>query len=41
MGYTYLHGFGHYHETYIKGPAGWRVQTVRLTRLYVEMKHEL
>jgi hypothetical protein len=35
-GYTYLHGFGHYHETYVRGPAGWRIQTVRLTRLYVE-----
>jgi hypothetical protein len=41
MGYTYLHGFGHYHETYTKGASGWRIQTVRLTRLYVEMKHEL
>ena len=41
MGYTYLHGFGHYHETYTKGPSGWRIQTVRLTRLYVEMKHEV
>ncbi|MGB8362944.1 MAG: nuclear transport factor 2 family protein, partial [Rhizomicrobium sp.] len=35
-GYTYLHGFGHYHETYVRGPAGWRIKTVRLTRLYVE-----
>jgi len=35
-GYTYLHGFGHYHETYTKGPQGWRIQTVRLTRLHVE-----
>jgi hypothetical protein len=36
MGYTYLHGFGHYHETYVRGPAGWRIKTTRLTRLYVE-----
>jgi hypothetical protein len=35
-GYTYLHGFGHYHETYTKLPVGWRIQTVKLTRLYVE-----
>ncbi len=35
-GYTYLHGFGHYHETYVRGPAGWRIKTVRLTRLYAE-----
>ena len=36
MGYTYLHGYGHYHETYVRGPSGWRIKTVRLTRLYVE-----
>jgi hypothetical protein len=35
-GYTYLHGFGHYHETYARGSAGWRIKTTRLTRLYVE-----
>lgn len=35
-GYTYLHGFGHYHETYVRGSAGWRIKTTRLTRLYVE-----
>jgi hypothetical protein len=35
-GYTYLHGFGHYHETYVRGPNGWRIQSVRLTRLHVE-----
>lgn len=37
-GYTYLHGFGHYHETYVRGPSGWRIQTTRLTRLYVERR---
>jgi SnoaL-like domain len=36
-GHTYLHGFGHYHETYSRGPAGWRIKTTRLTRLRVEM----
>lgn len=35
-GYTYLHGFGHYHETYAREPAGWRISTVKLTRLHVE-----
>jgi len=35
-GDTYIHGFGHYHETYVNGPAGWRIQSSRLTRLYVE-----
>jgi hypothetical protein len=36
-GHTYLHGFGHYHETYVRGPAGWRNKTTRLTRLRVEL----
>lgn len=35
-GYSYLHGFGHYHETYVRGPRGWRIRSSRLTRLYVE-----
>jgi SnoaL-like domain len=35
-GYNFLHGYGHYHETYVRLPVGWRIQTVRLTRLYVE-----
>jgi len=36
LGYAFLHGFGHYHETYVRRPEGWRIQTTRLTRLYVE-----
>ena len=36
-GSTYLHGFGHYHETYVKLEAGWRIQSSQLTRLRVEM----
>jgi hypothetical protein len=36
-GSMYLHGFGHYHETYVKTDAGWRIQSSRLTRLRVEM----
>lgn len=36
-GSTYLHGFGHYHETYVKLDVGWRLQSTRLTRLRVEM----
>ena len=35
-GYSFLHGWGHYHETYVRGPSGWRIQSTRLTRLYVE-----
>jgi len=31
-----LHGFGHYRETYVKRDAGWRIRTIRLTRLRVE-----
>ena len=35
-GSTYLHGFGHYHETYVRTPEGWRISSTRLTRLRVE-----
>jgi hypothetical protein len=30
----YLHGYGHYHETYRKGPAGWQIASMTLTRLH-------
>lgn len=36
-GSTYLHGFGHYQETYVRLDARWRIQTTRLTRLRVEL----
>ena len=32
----YVHGFGHYHETYVKLDVGWRIRTSRLTRLRAE-----
>jgi hypothetical protein len=32
-----LHGYGHYHETYVKTSAGWRIQTMKLTRLRVDV----
>ena len=35
-GFSFLHGYGHYHETYVRTEAGWRIKSVRLTRLYVE-----
>ena len=35
-GSTWLHGFGHYHETYVRTEAGWRIRSSRLTRLRVE-----
>jgi SnoaL-like domain len=37
-GSTYLHGFGHYRETYVRLDCGWRIQSSRLTRLRVEMR---
>ena len=37
-GSTYLHGFGHYHETYVRTPVGWRIKSSRLTRLRVESR---
>jgi hypothetical protein len=37
-GSTYLHGFGHYHETYVRLDRGWRIQASRLTRLRVESR---
>ncbi len=30
-----LQGWGHYHETYVKSAEGWRIASVRLTRLDV------
>lgn len=29
-------GYGHYHETYRKEPAGWRIASLKLTRLRVD-----
>jgi hypothetical protein len=29
----HLHGYGHYHETYVKQAPGWRIATLTLTRL--------
>ncbi len=36
-GSIYLHGFGHYQETYVRLERGWRIQTTRLTRLRVQL----
>ena len=30
---SYMHAFGHYHETYEKTAAGWRIKTMTITRL--------
>ncbi|MCJ2177331.1 nuclear transport factor 2 family protein [Novosphingobium album (ex Hu et al. 2023)] len=32
-GRTLIHGYGHYHETYRRTGAGWRIASVHLTRL--------
>ena len=34
--FTRLTGYGHYHETYSKAADGWKLQTTRITRLWVE-----
>jgi hypothetical protein len=31
---THMHGYGHYHETYERTSDGWRIKTLRLTRLH-------
>ena len=33
-----LDGYGHYHETYEKGPDGWRIKSLLLTRLRVDIE---
>ena len=30
------HGFGHYHENYVKGEGQWRISTMQITRVRVE-----
>lgn len=35
---TYVHGYGHYHEKYVKEANGaWRIKWTRLTRLRVDI----
>lgn len=31
-----LDGFGHYHETYVKGDDGWRIKSSKLTRVHTD-----
>lgn len=33
-----LVGFGHYHDTYVREPDGWKIETCRITRLRVEVR---
>ena len=39
-GYRFIHGYGHYRETYTRGPDGWRIKSSQLTRLYVERSQQ-
>lgn len=32
----FLHGYGHYHETYVLLDSGWHIATMQLTRLHQE-----
>ncbi len=36
-GSLYLHGFGHYHEDYVRTARGWRIAMTRLSRLRIEL----
>ena len=36
-GFHHLHGFGHYHETYVLTDKGWRISSTKLTRLRVQL----
>ena len=31
-----MHGYGHYHETYRRTPAGWQIDRMVLTRIRVD-----
>jgi len=31
-----MHGYGHYRETYERTATGWRIKTLKLTRLRVD-----
>ena len=33
-----LHGYGHYHETYCRIDGQWRIKTLKLTRLRVDVR---
>jgi hypothetical protein len=32
-----IHGYGHYHDTYVKTDGSWKIASSRLTRLRVDM----
>lgn len=35
--FAFMHGYGHYHERYVKQADGWRIQAIRLMRLRVDI----
>ena len=34
--YACMIGYGHYHETYVKAVDGWKIRTLRISRIRVE-----
>ena len=36
MPWQHLHGYGHYHERYVKQDGSWRISKIRLTRLRID-----
>jgi hypothetical protein len=35
---AYVHGYGHYHETYVKRDGEWRISEMTLTRLHRDIR---
>jgi hypothetical protein len=38
FGISAMHGYGHYHETYERIDGEWRIKTLRLTRIRVDIE---
>ena len=36
VGFRHVLGWGHYHETYAKTSEGWRIATLKLTRMHLD-----
>ena len=34
--FRFMHGYGHYYETYVRLTDGWRIKSIRLSRLRVD-----
>ncbi len=35
LGVEYLHGYGHYHEDYVRHDGRWLIRSLKLTRLWL------